>query len=91
MTDSMQFEMDPITATLEASDAERERAKAILAGGKMSAATLLMDDDLRETIHSSWPPRMIGYEGDFAFLLVYSRLHSELFGESFAPLSGGAW
>ena len=53
-----------------------------------AAAANLMDDDLREEIHSNYAP---GYDNEQAFLEEYARRHEEKFGEAFAPYSGEAW
>ena len=49
------------------------------------AAVNLMDDDLREELHAE------GIDNDQEFLERYAKLHSERFGEDFAPYTGGEW
>lgn len=49
------------------------------------AAVNLMDDDLREELHSA------GIESEQAFIEAYAKLHAGRFGEAFAPYAGGAW
>ncbi len=49
------------------------------------AAANLMDDDIREDLHSQ------GIDDPTEFLRAYAERHEEAFGEPFAPWSGGAW
>lgn len=51
----------------------------------MEAAAMLMDDDIREELHSE------GFDSDQEFIEEYAKRHEEKFGESFAPYVGGAW
>lgn len=50
------------------------------------AAANLMDDDIREALHSDGTDRT-----PTAFLAAYAIRHEEKFGEEFAPYAGGAW
>ena len=54
------------------------------------AAAALMDDDLREHLHT----RFVDCNAsptDQVFFNVYAVAHHAKFGEDFAPATGGAW
>ena len=53
---------------------------------RYEAIVSLMDDDLREEVHTELAPCT-----DEAFVRRYAELHEERFGEYFAPAAYLAW
>ena len=51
------------------------------------AAAILMDDDLREELHSDLAGECTKQE----FFNAYAAAHAERFGEDFDPMTGGQW
>ena len=51
------------------------------------AAAILMDDDLREELHSDLAGECTKQE----FFNAYAAAHAKRFGEDFDPMTGGQW
>lgn len=47
---------------------------------ELEAAAILMDDEIREDMHSNYEP---GFDNPDAFMVEYKRRHLEKFGEEF--------